>query len=378
MSIGGRVTLINLVLNAISSFTFSFYKAPRTVIKEIRSILRNFLWSSKAIKKSIHWVKWETDSIWWRDVINNDGKNDFNEEGFTGCVRSTIKKGNLVPFWFGLWLGDQILCVKFPELYDISINKFCAVDVVYYRENDEVVWQPSVLFEVAFAQQLPAASSTVALQWQQLVNMLSTARPDRDGEDGFSWRPNHGGEFTVASLSLLIAESKEIAWLASKMILLKEAWKSIVPIKIQIFMWRMFISRLPTKDLLFLKGVNFISSNLLCEFCRCQLETPNHLFFLCFVSKDLWGNIYSWMGEDLPFTLEEVLDFGIIQEKVKSANIRKKINTIWFATSWCIWIMRNAIIFDNVSYSFDKVYFNILYFSWSWLASSNPLSPPSF
>ncbi|XP_058733400.1 uncharacterized protein LOC131605010 [Vicia villosa] len=60
ISIGGRVTLINAVLNAIPSFTFSFYKAPTKVLKEINRLESNFLWSGNVNKRSIHWVKWDT------------------------------------------------------------------------------------------------------------------------------------------------------------------------------------------------------------------------------------------------------------------------------------------------------------------------------
>ncbi|XP_058751041.1 uncharacterized protein LOC131624069 [Vicia villosa] len=57
ISIGGRVTLIGLVLSAIPIFTLSFFKAPSKVIQEIRGLLSNFLWNGNANKRSIHWVK---------------------------------------------------------------------------------------------------------------------------------------------------------------------------------------------------------------------------------------------------------------------------------------------------------------------------------
>lgn len=58
MSLGGRVVLINVVLNVILIYTLSFYKAPKKVLKEIIKIQNNFLWSSTEQRKSIHWVNW--------------------------------------------------------------------------------------------------------------------------------------------------------------------------------------------------------------------------------------------------------------------------------------------------------------------------------
>ncbi|XP_058722795.1 uncharacterized protein LOC131594631 [Vicia villosa] len=60
ISIGGKVTLINAVLNAIPSFALSFYKAPGLVIKEIRSLIISFLWRGNANRRCIHWFNWDT------------------------------------------------------------------------------------------------------------------------------------------------------------------------------------------------------------------------------------------------------------------------------------------------------------------------------
>lgn len=60
ISIGGSVTLINAVLNAIPSFTLSFYKALVLVIKEIRSLISNFICCGNVNKRCIHWVNLET------------------------------------------------------------------------------------------------------------------------------------------------------------------------------------------------------------------------------------------------------------------------------------------------------------------------------
>lgn len=59
LSIGGRVTLINAVLNSIPLYFLSFFKAPKKVIQYITSIQRNFLWSGCSEDKKICWVSWD-------------------------------------------------------------------------------------------------------------------------------------------------------------------------------------------------------------------------------------------------------------------------------------------------------------------------------
>lgn len=58
--IGGRVVLINLVLNVLPIFTLSFYKADVLIIKEIIKIQSIFLWGGTYDLKHIHWINWKT------------------------------------------------------------------------------------------------------------------------------------------------------------------------------------------------------------------------------------------------------------------------------------------------------------------------------
>jgi hypothetical protein len=59
LSLGGRITLLNSVLNAIPIFYLSFLKIPIQVWKIIKRIQREFLWGGKGGRKRINWVKWE-------------------------------------------------------------------------------------------------------------------------------------------------------------------------------------------------------------------------------------------------------------------------------------------------------------------------------
>lgn len=60
LSLGGKVTLLNSVLNSIPLFTFSFYKLPKKVIQEIIKIQRKFLWNSQENLRRINWVAWSS------------------------------------------------------------------------------------------------------------------------------------------------------------------------------------------------------------------------------------------------------------------------------------------------------------------------------
>jgi hypothetical protein len=44
ISLGGRIVLLNSVLNSVPIFYLSFLKMPVKVIKKVEAIQRNFLW----------------------------------------------------------------------------------------------------------------------------------------------------------------------------------------------------------------------------------------------------------------------------------------------------------------------------------------------
>ncbi|XP_058774046.1 uncharacterized protein LOC131648283 [Vicia villosa] len=156
ISIGGRVTLINVILNAIPSFHLSFYKAPGVVLKEIRSILSNFLWSGNVSKRSIHWVNWETvckpkdkGGLGVRDV------REINKELLLKWKWRILKEDKAIWCNFldlrynGSKLKVQksrgfLLLSQFSDLYEFSTNKLCTVSAAFSRDNDATFWHSTV------------------------------------------------------------------------------------------------------------------------------------------------------------------------------------------------------------------------------------------
>jgi hypothetical protein len=58
ISVGGRIVLLNSVLNSIPIFYLSFLKMPAKVINKVKSIQFRFLWGGVGDRKKICWVKW--------------------------------------------------------------------------------------------------------------------------------------------------------------------------------------------------------------------------------------------------------------------------------------------------------------------------------
>lgn len=76
--------------------------------------------------------------------------------------------------------------------------------------------------------------------------------------------------------------------------------------------------------------------------------------------------------------VEDIMDPRRIQEKVKSPNRMNNIQTMWIATNWSLWILRNNMIFENTLISFEWVCSNIMFLSWRWLGRCNVKNYVSF
>ncbi|XP_058773836.1 uncharacterized protein LOC131648056 [Vicia villosa] len=261
------------------------------------------------------------DSLWWRDVIANEVNTEASDEGF---------KSNI-------------------------------------RLEDGYCWLPTVFMGSADVVDVVISSTVLANQWQQLMAMLDTVWSRDCVEDRFVWKLNSSCIFSVASISALCSRAKQCAWQPLTVRILKILWHLDLPLRIAIFAWRFFSSRLPTIDSLLARGVANIP-NVCCVFCRVHPESLMHVFFDCQVSKNVWEWDYSWLCDEVLFSLQEFKEFLVVQEKVKKAKDRVKINFIWISLIWSLWIMRNSIIFEQASFSFELVVYNVMFLSWSWLA----------
>ncbi|GLT51098.1 hypothetical protein SLA2020_245350 [Shorea laevis] len=59
LSFGGCIALLNSVLSALPTFYMSLFFMPKSVVSELTSIQRDFLWGGAELKRKISWVKWE-------------------------------------------------------------------------------------------------------------------------------------------------------------------------------------------------------------------------------------------------------------------------------------------------------------------------------
>nr|GEV56821.1 RNA-directed DNA polymerase, eukaryota, reverse transcriptase zinc-binding domain protein [Tanacetum cinerariifolium] len=109
--------------------------------------------------------------------------------------------------------------------------------------------------------------------------------------DKWVWVLEGSGEFTVASIRREIDDKRLLN------VNTKTRWIKSVPIKVNIFAWKVKLDALPSRLNISRRGI--ILDSILCPICDSGVESTNHLFFECNLAGHLARLITKWW--DIPY-----------------------------------------------------------------------------
>ncbi|GJZ55126.1 RNA-directed DNA polymerase, eukaryota [Tanacetum coccineum] len=222
-------------------------------------------------------------------------------------------------FWEDLWLGEVPFNELFPRLYALENNKECSVAVKMQGEIDS-----------SFRRHVRGGVET-----QQLENIQDLVRSKvlSNVDDRWAWDLNGGGDFCV----------KDARDLVDEVLLPKEnvatRWIKTIPIKVNVFAWKLHLDRLPTRSNLLKRGIQVQSS--LCPICNVLQEDTSHLFFSCDVALAIsrlicrWWNV-SWSPVDSYSGWLEWFNSIRLGSKLKGI-----LECVFYVSWWCLWNFRN-------------------------------------
>ncbi|GKE16864.1 RNA-directed DNA polymerase, eukaryota, partial [Tanacetum coccineum] len=75
-------------------------------------------------------------------------------------------------------------------------------------------------------------------------------------------------------------------------------WDKILPRKINIFLWRLSLDRLPHRLNLSSRGIDIPSIS--CSSCNGNVESADHVFFECDLVKEIWSLVRKWCDLSFP------------------------------------------------------------------------------
>jgi len=399
LSMGGRLTLINLALDALPTY-MSLFPIPPGVTKRLDSIRRKFLWQGNKEKKGFHLVK-------WKSVIT--GK----KNGGLGIKNLNLQSKALQMKW--LWKyanGNQLLWERVIEAKYIPEDKWMTKEVTTpygvslwrsirnlwdeVKNNSKVkvfdgrktmFWKdnwhekgnleelfPDVYNLVTFQQGFIADLWTLQgwnfnfrrhlNDWevQRVADFLNTVEPFnglQTGKDVLWWTGNNRGVYKANIAYKLMDQTnqqiKNWPW--------KQIWKSRIPYKVSCFVWLLAKEAALTQDNVMKRGITLCSR---CFLCGETLENVNHLFLHCKYTQQLWRIFLSHKG--ISWTMP-----GKVSEALKSweeagvlAKDRGRWRLIPASIWWAIWKERNSRCFESIENSVQKVKLNCILLLCFW------------
>ncbi|GAU25119.1 hypothetical protein TSUD_274080 [Trifolium subterraneum] len=420
VSLGGRIVLINSILNSIPIFFLSFLKLPAAVLKSITRIQREFLWGGVKGGSKISWVKWkevckprsqgglgvrdvgkvnlsllikwrwkllQKDAAVWKDVlVARYGENarhnvlwigcpipssascwwrdlcriDLTEEGswFAKNISRRVGRGDTTRFWKDCWVGQVPLCESFPRLFSISLQKEALVSEIRVG-GEGVSW-----WEWGWRRSLFVWEEELLLGLQDFISPMAFSTDD----DVWYWGLEDGGVFTVKSAYLLLGRmfASFSMFNVCELRVLNSIWRSPAPSKVIAFSWKLLRNRIPTRDCLSRRGILAAGGSRECVHCQGREETALHLFLFCDFAFRVWSAIFQWLGVVIVMPPNLFILFDCFVGAAGCNKRAKGFLLIWHTTVWAIWRSRNEILFANGVLDPSSVIDEIKLLSWRW------------
>ncbi|GKU89920.1 hypothetical protein SLEP1_g3989 [Rubroshorea leprosula] len=304
LSFGGCLTLLNSVLSTLPIFYMSLFLLPKSVLVELISIQRRFLWGGLDLNKKIAWVKWEyvcrdkvkgglgvpdmlrknwallgkwwyrlgdgIENLWkrvvrekyyggrsevdittiegprvsklWRDIIRMGGQSSRLKNMLVEGFKWEVGEGNKVDFWLEWWVGDKPLRDLCPRLYALLVKKEGKVYEMGRWNEGRWCWR------------VEWRRGTIGREKDEevvLERALEGVQVKEGVGDVWKWRHAMDGRYVV-KIAYDYLDSMEGVLEDQRC---KLIWCRLVPSKVAFFGWRLCLNRLPTKENLQKRGV---------------------------------------------------------------------------------------------------------------------------
>ncbi|GJV77516.1 RNA-directed DNA polymerase, eukaryota, reverse transcriptase zinc-binding domain protein [Tanacetum coccineum] len=298
--IGGRLTLLKSVLGSIPLYYMSLFKDKVMILKQKGGLgVSSYFALNRALL-----FKWL-----WHFISKDDscGRGAFKHFMVFGDLWMGLGGRHLVGigvdtlFWEDVWMRELPLKCQYPRLYAVAVKQISIADKFRFASIDSSFRRvPRGGVEV---EQYEELGSRIALvQFAQM-------------NDRWSWSPIGDGEFSVKSVRNLVEDSL----LSSN--LCHTRWVKEVPIKINIFAWRVQMDKLPSR--LNMSRVGIDIQSILCPNCGVGVESVAHLLFSCSLARDVLVKVRR---------CEECVRGYILRDVVEDLELSESTD-IWFKYS---------------------------------------------
>ncbi|GKB37953.1 RNA-directed DNA polymerase, eukaryota [Tanacetum coccineum] len=379
LSVGGRLTLIKSVLGAIPTYYMSLFKAPEGVIKRLESIRNSFFIGADLGEKKMTWVSWRKTLahkdrgglgihslyalnhallfkwIWrfkashsslWVNVIKaihgSDGS--LNSASSNHGFSLVLGNGHYIKFWH----GEVPFKDAFKRCYNLELQKDITV-ASKFQSGD-----------LAFTFRRHPRSGIEEFQLGELSRLTNLVILS-NSLDRWSWSLCGSGNFSVKSAREYIDQHYLISSPSPTI------WSKVIPIKLNVFKWRLALDKLPTRNNLASRGI-MVPCHL-CPICNMETESRDHLFFRCSIALDLTRLLSRWWNLQIPLTLDYIAwgtwIAGLRLKKMQKLVLEACFTSLW----WHIWVFRNAFVFSDKKPLKGLIFDNFVSQSYVWVVN---------
>ncbi|GJW56322.1 RNA-directed DNA polymerase, eukaryota [Tanacetum coccineum] len=404
LSIGGRLTLLKSVLGASPIYYMSIFKVPKGVLKTMESIRSKFFNGVDSSDRKISWVAWDNvlasklngglgvssffalnralllkwvwrfisgdGSLWckviqaiygskfdlhvtdqpsiWCSILREVKSLKDSGFDFSSHCKKRIGDGSCTSFWYDIWLADAPLCVQFPRLFALELDK------------EIVVANKMGASSVSASFRRDVRDGAERQQWDDLSSIMNSVVLS-SSKDRWTCDLSGDGEFKVKVIRNFIDD----LFLPSSDV--ETRWVKFIPIKVNVFSWRARRDRLPTRVNLSRRGV--LLDSHLCPLCNAAMEDVQHVFFRCDVARVVLRKICRWWDLDW----QEICSFSDWDAWFLSFRLSSRLKSIlegvFYVAWWRIWRLRNQVVFDASPPNRSTIFDDIVSWSFLWCSS---------
>ncbi|XP_071708649.1 uncharacterized protein [Rutidosis leptorrhynchoides] len=210
----------------------------------------------------------------WNNIVCCFEKVKYNGILPSNVLRMKICDGFSIRLWKNNWLGSGALKDKYGRLYHLEVDENCLLADRCTMEGWRWSWNRELSSRnKAILDELMAILSEVHIssgmdKWHWGV----------DGEDGYAVNT------TRRAMDEILLPSNDI----------QTRWIKSVPRKINIFLWRLALDRLPARQNLNGRGIDIEDVGFVS--CTQGIESISHVMFDCSIAEDLLRKARIWIG----------------------------------------------------------------------------------
>ncbi|KAF5183162.1 hypothetical protein FRX31_027250, partial [Thalictrum thalictroides] len=169
--------------------------------------------------------------------------------------------------------------------------------------------------------------------------------------DSWGWKWNNNGAFTVKTMYNHLHQCSRPISFVAVVFPMRLVWKVKIPMNIKLFFWSLILDKIPSKELLRIRGFDLY---VVCSMCGHLEERLFHLFLHCSLALKVWKCLTTSRREGFEIILRSHTVKEALNDWPKRTNHNlggRAWELLPYAIMWILWITRNELIFRDKTFT---------------------------